>query len=259
MLDYKPRKDLLDDRIIMITGAGDGIGRAAALSFARHGAKVIALGRTASKLQSLCEAINRAGHVTPSVVVQDLTKCTPNSFEQLAGEIETECGRLDGLLHNAAELGALAPLHLYDLDAWSTVMRVNLYIPYLLTRSCLPLLKKSKDASVIFTSAQVARRGRAYWGAYAVAGSAIEGLAQVWSDELSASTTVRVNTLDPGSVKTGLQLRAYPGRELTGLPAAAEIMPAYLYLIGPDSRGVSGQALSAQVRGEPSEGIRWSQ
>lgn len=254
MLDYKPRKDLLADRVVMITGAGDGIGRAAALSFADHGATVIALGRTAAKLESLDEAIGATGSQRPYVVVQDLAKCTQSTCEQLATEIEKEFGRLDGLLHNAAQLGTMSPLHLYELEAWSVVMRVNLYLPYLLTRSCLQLLKESEDASVIFTTAAVARRARAYWGAYAVAGFGVEGMMQVWADELDANTHIRVNTLDPGPVKTGLQMRAYPGKDPTGLLAPEQIMPAYLYLMGPDSCGVSGRAFSAQTGAEPNCG-----
>ncbi|MDH3688858.1 MAG: YciK family oxidoreductase [Gammaproteobacteria bacterium] len=247
MLDYKPDDDLLKDRVILVTGVGDGIGRAAAVSFARYGASVIGLGHTASELASLRDDISAQGAHASSIVIQDLAKFTEGGCKQLAEEIDAEFGQLDGLLNNAAELGILSPLHLYDLDTWSRVMRVNLYIPYLLTRACLPLLKKSEDASVIFTSADVARRGRAYWGAYAVAGSGIEALMRIWADELETNTNVRVNTLDPGPVRTGFQHRAYPGKDTSELLTADDVMPAYLYLIGPDSRGVSGQAFSAQI------------
>lgn len=243
---YRARPDLLRGRTILITGAGSGIGQTAAVTCARHGATVVLLGRNVAALEQTYDEIERIGAPQPAILPTDLSKGGLEQFEQLAATLKTEFSRLDGLLHNAADLGALTPLHLYDLNLWTQTMQVNLHAPYLLTRACLPLLQAAVDASVVFTSADVGRRGRAYWGAYGIAKFAIEGLAQTWADELATNTSVRVNTLDPGAVATKLRTRAYPGEDPAALPQPADIMPAYLYLLGPDSRGVTGQALKAQ-------------
>jgi NAD(P)-dependent dehydrogenase (short-subunit alcohol dehydrogenase family) len=242
---YQAPADLLAGRVILVTGAGDGLGRAAALAYARHGARVILLGRTQNKLEAVYDAIEAQGLAPPLLMPVDLAKTGLREFEKIAEAIDTQFGRLDGLLHSGAQLGKLAPLELYELDTWVQVMQVNFNAAYLLTRACLGVLKKSDDASVVFTSAEVARHGRAYWGAYAAAGAALENLAQVWADELSTNTRIRLNTLDPGAVRTALRARAYPGEDPATLPAPEALMGAYLYLMGPASRGVTGQALRA--------------
>ena len=245
MRDYQPRPDLLMERVILITGAGSGLGRAAALACARHGATVILLGRTQKKLEAVYDEIAQTGGITPLLMPVDLSQARLSDFEQIAQAIDQQYGRLDGLLHSAALLGNLTPLGLYDLDTWMQVMQVNFNAAYLLTRACLPALAKADDASVIFTTADVARTGRAYWGAYAVAGAALENLARIWADELAGNTPVRINTLDPGAVRTALRARGYPGEDPMTLPTPEERMATYLYLLGPDSQGVSGQALTA--------------
>ena len=245
MRDYQPRPDLLANRVILVTGAGDGLGRSAALAFARHGATVILLGKTQKKLEAVYDQIEREGLAAPLLMPVDLAKVGLAEFEQIAAAIDQQSGRLHGLLHSAAVLGNLTPLSMYDPAVWTQVMQVNFNAAYLLTRACLPVLEKADDASVVFTTSDVARKGRAYWGPYAAAGAALENLAQVWADELAANTRIRVNTLDPGAVRTGLRARAYPGEDPGRLPAPDAVMPAYLYLMGMDSREVTGQALTA--------------
>jgi len=243
MRDYQPSRDLLADRIILVTGAGDGLGRTAALTYARHGASVILLGRTQKKLEAVYDEILAEQLALPLLMPLDLSKAGLHEFEQIAAAIEREFGRLDGLLHSAAILGTLTPLAQYDLETWQKVMQVNFNAAYLLTRACLGILEKSPGASVIFTSSEMARQGRAYWGAYAAAGAALENLAQVWADELSANTSIRMNTLDPGAIRTALRARAYPGENPLDLTAPDAVMSQYLYLMGPDSRNITGQAL----------------
>lgn len=246
MKPYTPAPDLLTSRRILITGAGDGIGRAAALACARHGARVILLGRTARKLEKVYDEIEQRGAAQPALLPLDLATATPSHYEQVAQTIEQEFGGLDGLLHNAADAGTLTPLEHYTPEMWFRVMQVNLNAAWLLTRACLPLLHRSPDASVVFTTSEVGRRGRAYWGGYAVSCFGLEGLTQVLADECAAEGRIRVNSLDPGTVRTGMRSRLYPGEDRDALPAPETIMPAYLYLLGPDSRGVSGKALSAK-------------
>jgi NAD(P)-dependent dehydrogenase (short-subunit alcohol dehydrogenase family) len=246
MKDYRPPADLLRERVILVTGAGDGIGRAAAESFAAHGATVILLGRTVAKLEAVYDAIEGAGHPQPAIYPMNLEGAAPKDHEDLAETLGREFGRLDGLLHNAAQLGTLTPLEHYDPQLWYRVMQVNLHAPFLLTRACIPVLKQSPDASVLITSSQVGRRGRAYWGAYAVSNAALEGLMQVLADELEANTHIRVNSLDPGLVRTSLFAQAYPARDPASVPEPAAVLSSYLYLMGPDSRGTNGKSLSAQ-------------
>ncbi|MEW6647234.1 MAG: YciK family oxidoreductase [Pseudomonadota bacterium] len=246
MHNYKPAPDLLKDRVILVTGAGDGIGAAAAKAFAAHGATVILLGRSARKLEKVYDDIEQSGGPQPALVPLNLEKAVPEQYLELATMVEKEFGRLDGLLHNAALLGTLTPLEQYDLKQWAQLMQVNLHAPYLLTRAMLPLLKNSKDASVLFTSSGVGRKGRAYWGAYAITKAADENMMEIWADELETNTSIRVNSIDPGAVRTSMRAKAYPGEDPNNLPRPEEIMSVYLYLMGPDSRGTTGQRTSAQ-------------
>lgn len=246
MKDYQARTDLLMDRVILITGAGDGIGAAAARNCAAHGATVILLGRTTRKLEAVYDAIEAAGHPQAAIYPMNLEGAAPKDYEDLANTIEKEFGRLDGLLHNASLLGTLTPLGQYDVEQWSKVMQVNLNAPFLMTRACLDLLKKADDASVLFTSSSVGRKGRAYWGAYGISKAANENMMQIWADELESNTHVRVNSINPGAVRTTMRARAYPGEDPNTLPKPEAIMATYLYLLGPDSIDVTGRQFDAQ-------------
>jgi len=246
MLDYSPPSDLLAGRNILVTGAGDGIGRAVALDFAAHGATVVLVGRTLARLEAVYDEIETRGLPQAAIIEFDLATQDASAYHRLAENLQSEFGRLDGLLHNAAELGALAPLELYDVDLWARVFQVNLHAPFMLTRTCLPLLKAADDASVVFTTADVGRKGRAYWGAYGVAYFGVEGLMQILADELETNARVRVNSIDPGPVNTRMRRAAYPGQDTSSLATPASITPLYLYLMGPDSRAVTGRAFSAQ-------------
>lgn len=246
MHNYKPSPDLLKGRVIMVTGAGDGIGAAAAKSFAAHGATVILLGRSERKLSKVYDEVEQSGGPQPALVPLNLEKAVPEQYLELATMLEKEFGRIDGLLHNAALLGTLTPLEQYDLKQWAQLMQVNLHAPYLLTRALLPLLKKSDDASVLFTSSSVGRKGRAYWGAYGITKAATENMMEILADELETNTHIRVNSIDPGAVRTSMRAKAYPGEDPNTLPRPEEIMNVYLYLMGPDSRGTNGQRTNAQ-------------
>jgi NAD(P)-dependent dehydrogenase (short-subunit alcohol dehydrogenase family) len=244
--DYKPPADLLAERVILVTGAGDGIGKAVSLAFAAHGATVILLGRTTPKLESVYDDIVTGGGAKPAIYPLDLQGAVPDDHRQLAERVESELGRLDGLLHNASLLGSLTPIEHYDPIEWLRVIQVNLHAPFLLTQACLPLLKRAPSASLVFTSSSVGRRGRAYWGAYSVAKFAVEGLMQILADELEQNSRVRVNSINPGRVRTAMRAAAYPAEDPAGLLAPRDIVLPYLYLMGPDSRDLHGQALDAQ-------------
>ncbi len=244
--NYQPAEDLLKEHVILVTGAGAGIGEAAAKSFAAHGATVILLGRTIRKLEEVYDAIEQAGHPQPAIYPMNLEGAAPKDYEDLAMTVEKEFGRLDGLLHNASLLGSLTPLAQYDIEQWSKVMQVNLNAPFMLTQATLELMKKSDDASLVFTSSSVGRQGRAYWGAYGISKAANENMMQIWADELETNTNIRVNSINPGAVRTGMRARAYPGEDPETVTKPEAIMATYLYLFGPDSRGVTGQQFDAQ-------------
>lgn len=247
--DYQAPDDLLKDRIVMVTGAGDGIGRAAAKTFAAHGATVILLGRTVNKLESVYDEIESAGHPQPAIVPLNLEGATSHDYEEVATRIDEAFGHIDGLLHNASILGLRTPVELYDPDTWTKVMQVNLHAPFLLSQAMIPLLRKSDDASVVFTSSSVGRKARAYWGAYAISKFGNEGLTQLLADELDDErSNIRVNSINPGATRTQMRALAYPAENPNHNPRPEDIMPTYLYLMGPDSQGVTGQQFDAQQK-----------
>ncbi|MFB2706907.1 YciK family oxidoreductase [Marinobacter shengliensis] len=249
MQDYQAPADLLKDRIVMVTGAGSGIGRAAAKTYAAHGATVILVGRTVGKLEEVYDEIEAAGHPKPAIVPMNFEGAAVKEYEELAMTLEENFGRLDGLLHNAGILGSRSPVELYDPEIWNKVMQVNATAPFLLSRAMIPLLRKSDDASMIFTSSGVGRQARAYWGAYAVSKFAVEGLSQLLADELDDNRhNIRVNSLNPGATRTNMRVLAYPAENPSQNPAPEELMPVYLYLMGKDSQGINGQQIDAQPK-----------
>lgn len=244
--NYSPPINLLKGRNILVTGASEGIGRVAAITYAKYGATVILLSRKKNKLNNVFDEIVSAGYETPIIVELDLFSCTISEYQVLNEEIIENLGRLDGLLHNASILGEMKPLREYDIDTFDEVMAVNLRSNFLLTKATLPSMELSNDASIIFTSSGVGRKSRAYWGAYAVSKFATEGLMETWADELENIGSIRVNSINPGATSTKMRQQAYPLEPEEKNPKPIEIMPAYLFLIGPDSLGCNGCKLNAQ-------------
>jgi len=243
---YTYPDDLLRDRIILVTGASDGIGRALALKAARLGAQIVLHGRDVKKLEEVYDAIEAIdGAPRPSIAVMDLASANSESYTSLADSIAQEFSRLDGLVLNASILGERYSIEQYDAVLWQRVMHVNVTSAFALTQVLLPLLHKSEDASVIYTSSGVGRTGKAFWGAYAVSKFATEGLSQVLADE-QRNSGLRSNCINPGPVRTKMRLEAYPAEDRDKLKTADEILPAYLYLLGPDSKDVTGQSIDAQ-------------
>ncbi|MEO0996349.1 MAG: YciK family oxidoreductase [Pseudomonadota bacterium] len=245
LMHYDAPAGLLGDRVVLITGAGDGIGRAVALAAAAAGATVILHGRTVAKLEAVYDAIVEAGGARPSIAPMDLETADGDSYASLAESIRDEFGRLDGLLHNAGILGELTPVAQYDLPLWQRVMHINVTAAVALTQVCLPLLRVPETASLLFTSSGVGRTGRAYWGAYSVSKFATEALAQVLADE-NRKTGIRVNVINPGATRTAMRRSAYPAEDRNALATPEDIAPAYLYLLGDDSQALRGASVDAQ-------------
>jgi NAD(P)-dependent dehydrogenase (short-subunit alcohol dehydrogenase family) len=243
---YAPAADRLAGRVILVTGASDGIGRAVALALAAHGATVALHGRSVKKLEKVYDEIVAAGHPRPAILPLDLEKAVAQDYDALAAALDAEFGRLDGLLHNASILVTRTPLEHYDVPTWCRVLHVNLTATFILTQVCLPLLYKSPDASVVCTTSSVGHRGRAYWGAYAASKFGVEGFAQVLAHELEGRPNLRVNLINPGAVRSNMRLLAYPAEEQAKLATPAQIVAPYLWLLGPDSAGVSGTRVECQ-------------
>ncbi len=243
---YQPSKDALKDRVILITGASDGIGKAVALAAAAHGAQVVLHGRSVRKLEAVYDEIVNAGHPRPSILPLDFEKAGPDEYDKLVTALDQEFGRLDGLLHNASMLGERAPIEHHDVAKWMRTMHVNVNAPFILTRTCLPLLKRSSDPVILFTSSGVVANPRPFWGSYLVSKWASDGLMSMLAEELETQPAMRVNSINPGAVKTNMRLQAYPAEDRSKLREPHSIVAAYLYLLGPDSRGVQGQTIDAQ-------------
>jgi NAD(P)-dependent dehydrogenase (short-subunit alcohol dehydrogenase family) len=244
---HNARPDELAGRVIAITGASSGIGRAVAIACAKFGATVILIGRNARKLETVHGEIEAAGSPEPTIAVLDLEKAVASDYDKLASAVAERFGRLDGLLHNAGLLGTLTPIEHYDVPTWCRVMHVNVTAAFALTQVLLPTLKQSQDASVLFTSSSVGRHGRAYWGAYAVSKFATEGFMQVLASEVENITAIRVNSLNPGRARTMMRRQAYPAEDLNSLPLPETLTGPYIALLGPASRGVTGQTFDAQA------------
>jgi NAD(P)-dependent dehydrogenase (short-subunit alcohol dehydrogenase family) len=245
---YQAPNDLLTNKTIVVTGAGDGIGRSAALIFAEKGATVILVGKTIAKLEATYDEIEAAGHPTPAIYPMHFGGAVMKDYIDMHDKLAAEFGKIDGLLHNASIIGDRKSIAQTSNDDWHDVMQVNVNAVFMMTKALLPLLEQAQDASIIFTSSSVGRKGRAYWGSYAVSKFAIEGLMQTLADELTNTSTTRVNSLNPGATNTSMRRTAYPAENPSDNPSPEHIMPTYLYLMGSDSVGISGHAFNAQPK-----------
>jgi NAD(P)-dependent dehydrogenase (short-subunit alcohol dehydrogenase family) len=243
---FEARPDELAGRVIVITGAGDGIGRAVALGAAAHGAEVVLVGRTVRKLEAVHAQIATLRKVEAVIAPLDLERALARDYDQLAEALRTRYGRLDGLVHMAGILGVLCPIEQYDVPTWCRVLHVNLTAAFALTQVLLPLIQASPDASIVFTSSGVARRPRAYWGAYAVSKAGLETLSATLADELESRGNQRVNVINPGPVRTRMRAQAYPAEDSSRLASPEQVVPSYLWLLSAASRGVTGQSLDCQ-------------
>lgn len=243
---YQPDPDLLKGRVILVTGCGDGIGRAAAINYALHGATVVLHGRSINKLEIIYDEIEALGAPQPAILPLQLSSASAHDYDTLFHTLDKQFGRLDGILHNAGILGERVTLENYPAEVWDDVLNVNLRAPFVLTQALLPLLKRSDSASIIFTSSGVGRDARAEWGAYSVSKFGVEALSQIFAREFADQDNIRFNCINPGGTRTSMRAKAYPSEDPKTLPTPEDIMPAYLYLMGKDSHTVTGESIDAQ-------------
>jgi NAD(P)-dependent dehydrogenase (short-subunit alcohol dehydrogenase family) len=246
--NFVAEDDSLEGKVILVTGAGDGIGRVAALTYARFGATVLLLGRTTSKLEAVYDEIESMGGKQPAILPMDLETVSYDEMQKLERLIDKEFGQLDGLLHNAGILGALTPLEMYDVDTFAQVMKVNCTATFMLTQALLPLLKDADNGSIVFTSSTVGTYPRAFWGAYALSKQALEGMSDIFTQETQNTTNLRFNCINPGGTRTNMRAHAYPGENPMSLKTPEDIMSAYVCLMSNESIGVRGQVVELQPK-----------
>jgi NAD(P)-dependent dehydrogenase (short-subunit alcohol dehydrogenase family) len=238
--------NLLAGKVVLVTGASSGLGRALAVECARVGASVILCGRNERKLEAVYDEIEGMGAPHPAMAVIDLAAATAVDYDTLAQVVGDEFGRLDGLVHAAALLGDRTPLEQYDVPTWCRVLHVNLTAPFILTQVLLPHLRKSEDASVIFVSSGVVKQSRPFWGAYAVAKSGLEAVRAMWADELEGERNIRMNSINPGRMRTAMRAAAYPAEDPNTVPTPQSVCSPFLYLLSAGGKGIDGQFLEAQ-------------
>jgi NAD(P)-dependent dehydrogenase (short-subunit alcohol dehydrogenase family) len=244
--DFIPDRELLKGRAILITGAGSGLGRALAIECARAGASVILSGRNGAKLDRVYDEIEAMGAPQPAIAVLDLAIATALDYDGLARIIGEEFGKLDGLVHAAGLLGDRTPLEQYDVPTWCKVLHVNLTVPFILTQVLLPNLRKSEDASIIFVSSGVVKQSRPFWGAYAVSKTGLESVRSMLSEELEGEANIRVNSVNPGRMRTAMRAAAYPAEDPNTVPTAESVSGPFLYLLSARGRGIDGRFIDAQ-------------
>ncbi len=241
MKTYQMPLQHLKDRVIIVTGAGQGLGQIAAITFAKQGATVILIGRTQAKLEATYDAIQAQGLPEALIFPMDLNKATEDDFKAMAEGIYQQLGRLDGILHNATDFNNLCPLEIQTVDQFEEMFRVNTIAPFALTKACLPLLDHATQASVIFTSNSSAQSPKAYWGSHGITKVATDFMMQLWSQELENRPNIRFNSIVPGALQSPQRKKTHPGEVHSQLPSLESAMPLYLYLMGDDSIGVTGK------------------
>jgi len=245
MFDYQIKENCLTGKNLLVTGAGDGIGRQAALTFAQLGATVILLGKTVKKLEAVYDEIMVQGCKEPAIIPLDLKGATKQNYIDMSATIAQQVGQLDGLLLNASMLGELSPFTQIHEEIFNEVMKVNVTAQYLIAQALIPTLLLAENASLVFTSSGVGNQGKAFWGPYSISKFATEGMMQVIADEYE-NTSLRTNAINPGATRTNMRASAFPAEDKNTLGTPADIMPLYVYLMSDDSLKVNGQTLKAQ-------------
>ena len=245
MFDYQIKENSLANKVILVTGAGDGIGKQAAFTYAQLGATVILLGRTVKKLEAVYDDIVNAGYPEPAIVPLDMKGATKQHYIDMVNTIISQFGTVDGALLNASILGELTPFVNIHEQTYDDVMQINAKAQLLLAQALVPALVSAENGSLVFTTSSVGSKGRAFWGPYSMSKFATEGMMELIADEYD-NTTLRSNAINPGGTSTPMRASAYPAEDSSTLATPEQIMPLYVYLMSDDSVGVTGKVLKAQ-------------
>jgi NAD(P)-dependent dehydrogenase (short-subunit alcohol dehydrogenase family) len=237
----------LADRVVLVTGATGGLGRALSLACAERGASVVLHGRIVRKLEALYDEIVAAGHAEPSILPLDLATAKAEDFATVASALQAQTGRVDAIVHTAVMLGSLGPIEHQAFDEWLATLRVDLLAPFGFTRALLPLLRSAPDASVVFTLDTRGQEPKAYWGAYAVAKAGLSALLAILADEWDSSANLRINGVVPGPMRSPLRAQTHPGDDITRLPPPEAFVPLYMYLLAGQPKTESGGVIDAQA------------
>lgn len=235
--------DNMNNKVILITGASDGIGKATAIECAKQGATVIIHGKTTPKLELLYDEIMQSGYTEPVIYPLDFEKITPEDCDTLKEVIHKEFGKLDGLFNNAGWLGASTPIQQYDLKLWYRVLQINLNATFMLTQTCLPLLNHESDSAIVFN---LDDKNTAFWGAYGVSKAGLRSLMEILADELESSS-INVKGLLPGIVKTAFRTRAFPAEDSTTLTTPEEVAIVAAFLLRENSKTINGESSHGKI------------
>lgn len=242
LLDYVPDENLFKDKVILVTGAGSGIGRCISLAYARFGATVVLLGKTLEKLEKVYDEIEDAGGPEAAIYPLNMEGANIKDYEDMANTIKTELGGLDGIALNAAWLPAFIPFKEYDVELWSKTITVNLHANFLITQSCLPLLSESKDPAIV-SSAHASRK--AYNGAFGIAKAGLDAMMDILADEYDTDDNfIRVNSIDTGPLRTQMRKMNFPGEDIDTLATPEAVVGPYLYFMGPDAAKRTGEKIA---------------
>lgn len=244
--DFTPSPDTLAGRVILITGATGGLGSAMAACCAGAGATVVLCGRSIPKLEALYDRIVSSGGAEPAILPVNLLGATWVELEKIVDSVGETLGRLDALVHCAAHFRAFTRLEDLEPREWMDSLQVNLTASYTLTRLCLPLLRRSPDASVLWISDASGRQAQPFHGIYGICKAACETMSSTWALELENESNLRFNTVHPGPMRSALRARGYMAETLANLPSPEQIAPRLSWLLGQDSHGISGRAFSIE-------------
>lgn len=231
----------LKDKVVLITGASQGIGAEVAFAYAQQGATVVLLGRNIRKLEQVYDRIQAASLPEPFAISFDLLTASENEFNQLAESIFQSAHHLDGIVHCAAYFYALSPFAAQTVDEWINQYRINVVAPMGLTRAMMPLLQKSSDASVIFVGETHANTPKAYWGGFGASKAALNYLCLSLADEYERFAHFRANIILPGIVNSPHRQKTHPGESVDERKNIEELLPDFIYWMSESSRGKSGQ------------------
>jgi NAD(P)-dependent dehydrogenase (short-subunit alcohol dehydrogenase family) len=227
----------LKDRVILVTGAGQGLGRATALACAAHGATVVLLGRTTRKLEQVYDEIVAAGHPMPAIFPMDLEKATDHDFDTLAQTIGYQLRRLDGIVHCAAEFDSPSPLGQQTAETWQRLFKVNAAAPFAINRSCLSLLAAAPEAAVVLVGESHGHVPAPYWGGFAVSKAALEAYFRIQASEWADWPNLRLNLVIPGPIHSPQRAKSHPGEDKSTLPGVERLAADLATLMASPERG----------------------